>query len=155
MNKPLFPEVRVNGSTIAHSAIAAEAQNHKAPAGKPGFAWQSAARALIIRHLLLEDAQLKGLAREPAMLAEDRMEADDEAIIRGYLEENLHLPPVQEEEIIQFAVESGGDIGGDDAVRMSMQRALEQRNWVIAANELVSGLVERAQIEGIEMARPN
>ncbi|NBR54215.1 MAG: peptidase, partial [Rhodobacteraceae bacterium] len=42
MNKPLFPEVRVNGVTIPSAAIAAEAQNHPAPKGKPGLAWKAA-----------------------------------------------------------------------------------------------------------------
>ena len=44
--KPLLPPVTVNGVTITPKRIAAEAQNHPAPKGKPGHAWKAAARAL-------------------------------------------------------------------------------------------------------------
>lgn len=153
MNKPLFPEIRVNGTTIAQSAIAAEAQNHKAPAGKPGVAWQSAARALVVRHLLLEDASKKGLTFEPALLAEDMMEADDEAIIRGYLEENLIPEDVQEEEITQVVEKRGANVETNEDSRKSIRQVLEQRNWAKAANEVVTGLVTKADIIGIEMVK--
>ena len=39
--KPLFPDLTVNGETIASVAITAEAQHHNAPAGKPGLAWRA------------------------------------------------------------------------------------------------------------------
>ena len=44
MASPLLPEVAVNGETIPAAAIAAEAQLHPAPPGKPGLAWRAAAR---------------------------------------------------------------------------------------------------------------
>ena len=47
--KPLLPPVTVNGVTISPERIAAEAQNHPAPKGKPGLAWKAAARALALR----------------------------------------------------------------------------------------------------------
>ena len=43
MTRPLFPEITVNGTVLSAAAIAAEAQNHPAPAGKPGLAWRRAA----------------------------------------------------------------------------------------------------------------
>ena len=43
--KTLLPPVTVNGVAIDPALIAAEAQNHPAPKGKPGFAWRAAARA--------------------------------------------------------------------------------------------------------------
>ncbi len=39
MGKPLFPDIVVNGTTLVAADIAAEAQNHHAPKGKPGLAW--------------------------------------------------------------------------------------------------------------------
>ncbi|NNF92660.1 MAG: peptidase, partial [Boseongicola sp.] len=35
MNTTLFPDLVVNGETVPHSVVAAETQNHSAPAGKP------------------------------------------------------------------------------------------------------------------------
>ena len=47
--------VSVNGVAIARDAIAREMQHHPAP--KPIAAWQQAARALVIRELLLQQAR--------------------------------------------------------------------------------------------------
>lgn len=151
MNKPLFPEIRVNGDVIKQSAIAAEAQNHKAPAGKPGVAWQAAARALVVRHLLLADAQAKGLKTEPARLAEDLMEADDEAIIRGYLDENLSPMLVQDDEVVKMFHRHDPDGKMNSETGDAIRRNLEQRNWTLAANAVVTQLVEQADISGIKM----
>ncbi len=52
MNRPLFPEVIVNGEVISSASIATEAQNHEAPKGKPGIAWRKAAQALVILSLI-------------------------------------------------------------------------------------------------------
>ena len=48
------PSVAVNGVAIAAEAIAAEMQNHPAP--DADAAWQAAARALVTRQLLLDEA---------------------------------------------------------------------------------------------------
>ena len=47
--------VSVNGVSIARDAIVREMQHH--PADKPIAAWQQAARALVIRELLLQQAR--------------------------------------------------------------------------------------------------
>ena len=47
--------VSVNGVSIARDAIVREMQHHPAP--KPIAAWQQAARALVIRELLLQEAR--------------------------------------------------------------------------------------------------
>ena len=80
MNVALFPDVVVNGETIPSAAIAAEAQNHTAPRGKPGIAWRKAAQALAIRALLLQEAKRRGLTPDPLELAPGRFETDDEAL---------------------------------------------------------------------------
>ncbi len=84
--KPLFPDISVNGTAISAADIAAEAQNHNAPKSKPGWAWKSAARALVIRELLLLAAQEWGLAPAPKELAPGKTETNDEALIRALLE---------------------------------------------------------------------
>lgn len=98
MNKPLFPDVTVNGYAISAADIAAEAQNHAAPKGKPGLAWRKAAKALVIRHLLLEEAARVGLNAEPADLGDQRFETQDEANIRTLMEAGITPAPVGEAE---------------------------------------------------------
>ena len=54
--------VSVNGVVIPREAIAQEVQNH--PADKPIHAWQAAARALVVRELLLQEAARFGIEAE-------------------------------------------------------------------------------------------
>ena len=89
MKPPLQPEVEVNGEVIASALIAAEAQNHPAPPGKPGLAWRAAARALAVRALLLQEARRLGLAPTPCEVAPGRRETDDEALVRAVIEANV------------------------------------------------------------------
>src|SRR5690606_40656206 len=68
-----------------HDALpifAAEAQNHPMPRGKPGWAWQAAARALVLREVLLREAKAQAIAPEPIELEEGKWEVDEEALIR-------------------------------------------------------------------------
>lgn len=87
MNKPLMPAVTVNGEEIAVADIAAEAQNHEAPAGKPGLAWKAAARALVVRSLLQAEARNRNLNAEPLETEPGRFETRDEAEIRELLDQ--------------------------------------------------------------------
>ena len=93
MNAPLFPEIIVNGETIPAAAIAAEAQNHLAPKGKPGLAWRKAARALTLRKLLLEEAARRGIQAVPAAVGPGLTETQDEAQIRALLDKALQVTP--------------------------------------------------------------
>ncbi|MGB5557522.1 MAG: peptidylprolyl isomerase [Paracoccaceae bacterium] len=96
MNKPLFPDVTVNGHMISAADIAAEAQNHAAPKGKPGLAWRQAAKALVIRHLLLEEVGRIGMVAEPEDLGGQRFETQEEADIRALMEAGIEPAPVLE-----------------------------------------------------------
>mgnify|MGYP002714447960 CR=1 FL=1 len=87
--KPLLPPVTVNGVTISPERIAAEAQNHPAPKGKPGLAWKAAARALALREILLQEARARGLTADPAELAPGQWETEDEALIRQLLDQAI------------------------------------------------------------------
>ncbi len=82
--------VSVNGVTIARDAIVREMQHHAAP--KPIAAWQQAARALVIRELLLQRARHLGVAPTPISDAEGRRETDDEAIMRALVEREVTVP---------------------------------------------------------------
>lgn len=93
MNANLFPDLVVNGERVPQREVAAEAQNHAAPAGKPGLAWRRAARAVAIRTLLLQQARARGLAPEPRELAPGRFETEQEALVRGLLEAEIDVEP--------------------------------------------------------------
>lgn len=99
MNKPLFSEVIVNGEQIPVAAIAAEAQNHAAPNGKPGLAWRAAARALVIRSLLLQEATRRGFEPDPVEVGPGKFETDEESLIRAVMEAEIAPPPASEEDL--------------------------------------------------------
>lgn len=86
MHAAMFPDLIVNGETVPHAQVAAEAQNHSAPKGKPGIAWRKAANAVAIRTLLLQEARRRGLSADPVEVGQGRFETDEEALIRGLLE---------------------------------------------------------------------
>lgn len=87
--------VSVNGVAIARAAIARETQNH--PAAKPIEAWQAAARALVVRELLLQEARRIGMTAEPAMDDEGRRETEEEALVRGLVEREVKTPEAETE----------------------------------------------------------
>lgn len=99
METALFPDLRVNGTLIPAAAIAAEAQNHPAPRAKPGLAWRKAARALAVRHLLLEEAARRGLRARPEVVGPGRIETEDDATIRALLEAAIEVAPPTEAEV--------------------------------------------------------
>jgi peptidyl-prolyl cis-trans isomerase C len=96
MTKPLQPDLVVNGERIPARLIAAEAQHHAAPAGKPGLAWRAAARALVVRALLLQEASRLGLEPEPRTVGPGRRETDDEALVRAVIEARIRPGPPTE-----------------------------------------------------------
>lgn len=99
MTNPLFPDIVVNGTTLSAASIAAEAQNHPAPQGKPGLAWRRAARALAIRQLLLDHADRLEIVAAPRELAPRKLETEDEARIREVLEQVIDPVPVTEDDL--------------------------------------------------------
>jgi peptidyl-prolyl cis-trans isomerase C len=84
---PSFGEVRVNGVEITPEAIAQEIQHHPAPDAET--AWIEAARALAVRELLLQEARRLGIKAEPDNDEAGRIEADDDAVVRALLEEEV------------------------------------------------------------------
>ncbi len=82
--------VSVNGVEIAYDAIAREVQHHPEPT-RVG-AWQAAARALVVRELLLQEARRQGLRPEPQADGAGRRETDVEALIRGLIEREVRVP---------------------------------------------------------------
>jgi peptidyl-prolyl cis-trans isomerase C len=82
--------VQVNGVTVPRDRIAREAQYH--PAQTPAGAWQEAARALVIRELLLQEARRLGIEAEPQCDGADRRETNEEALIRAVVEQEVTTP---------------------------------------------------------------
>jgi peptidyl-prolyl cis-trans isomerase C len=82
--------VSVNGVEISRARISQETQNH--PAAKPVDAWLQAARALVIRELLLQESRALGLTPEPKSDQEGRRETEDEALVRSLIEHEVKTP---------------------------------------------------------------
>lgn len=81
--------LRVNGIEIGEREIAAEMQHH--PASSAEAAWQSAARALVVRRLLLDEAHARGIAADP-----DSELLPDEAVIDALLAQAITVPEADE-----------------------------------------------------------
>lgn len=86
MNREIQRDVTVNGQVIPLAAIAVELQHHAAPSGQPDAAWRSAARALVVRTLLLQEARRLGLVAEARELSPGKRETAEEALIRAVIE---------------------------------------------------------------------
>lgn len=90
--------ISVNGVVIAREVIAREVQNH--PAEKPILAWQAAARALVVRELLLQESRRLGIEAEPLRDPEGRSETPEEAAMRALIEREV-VTPVPDEAACQ------------------------------------------------------
>lgn len=99
MKAALFPDLVVNGETVPHAVVANEAQNHSAPAGKPGIAWRKAANAVAMRTLLLQEARKRGVDAEPQEVGPGRFETEEEALIRSLLDDTVEVAQPTEAEI--------------------------------------------------------
>jgi peptidyl-prolyl cis-trans isomerase C len=88
------PPVTVNGMVIDQAAIAREAQHH--PAGSAREAGEAAARALVIRHLLLEEAARLEIEGVPEIDDEGRRETPEEARISTLLRQEVQVPEADE-----------------------------------------------------------
>lgn len=86
--------VSVNGREIPAEAIAAEVQHH--PAASREEAEAEAVRALVIRELLLQEADRLGIEPDPRPDAQGRRETDEESRIRRLLEAEVRVPEADE-----------------------------------------------------------
>jgi peptidyl-prolyl cis-trans isomerase C len=97
---PSFGEVRVDGVEIPAEAIAREIQHHPAPDAET--AWREAARALVVRELLLREARRRGVEAEPEADEAGRRESDDDALVRALLDEAVEPEAPDEAECRRF-----------------------------------------------------
>ena len=82
--------VRVNGVQIPRDVIAREVQHH--PARNPAESLKAAARALVVRELLLQEARRLEIKAEPLSDADGRCETAEEAAVRALLEQEVRTP---------------------------------------------------------------
>ena len=85
--------ISVNGVVIHEDLISLEVQLQDAAA--PTAAWENAVRALIVRQLLLSEAEARGIGGEAPEPGEDT----EEAAIRRLLDEALNVPEPTEDEL--------------------------------------------------------
>ena len=87
---PKAKGVRVNGVAIPRDEISRETQHH--PSKTPAAAWTAAARALVIRELLLQEARRLDVVGEPMSDSDGRRETADEAAIRTLIAREVRTP---------------------------------------------------------------
>lgn len=92
--QPDLPAIYVNGDAIAPDDIMAEAQHH--PSDTADNAMQEAARALVVKKLLLQEAGRLKIEAAPQIDNEGRLETQDDALIHALLEREV-TPPVAQE----------------------------------------------------------
>jgi len=83
-------KISVDGVEITGDAIRDETQHH--PAATPAAAFEAAARALVVRALLIKEAAAKGIIAKPEAVMAGKRETDEEAAIRGLLDAEVHTP---------------------------------------------------------------
>lgn len=144
------PPVRVNGILIAEAEIAREVQHHEGASIEEARA--AAARALIIRHLLLDRAQQLGFAPAPETDALGRWESDEEALVRQVLEAEAP-PQAPTESECRRVYEARRDAFPMPfkAAESIIRDRLTARAWMAASARYVAGLMRAANIEGLKV----
>jgi peptidyl-prolyl cis-trans isomerase C len=104
--------VSVNGVAIARDAIVREMQHH--PAQKPIAAWQQAARALVVKELLLQRAKNLGIMPAPISDEAGRRETDEEALMRGVVEREVAVPEPDDETCRRYYERNGARFRSPD-----------------------------------------
>jgi peptidyl-prolyl cis-trans isomerase C len=147
--------VYVNRVEISESDIGQEMQYHPAPSQER--AWQLAAQSLVIRQLLLQQAEEDGYYTVEAD-APKANPAEEEAIDR-LLEENISVPEADEKTCRRFYDnhpesflddESGERLAFDQA-QLQIRDYLYTKAMRMAVAEYIKALSYQAEIKGIEL----
>jgi hypothetical protein len=152
-------EVSVNGVVIPREMIAQEVQHHSA--SRPLEAWLSAARALVVRELLLQEARRIGLAATPLSDEHGRRETEEDAQIRGLIEREITTPEPDEDSCRRYYEQrkrrsrsrkiEGIDLAFDqvaDRIANYLRESVRRR----AVAQYIARLVARAEITGVALA---
>jgi peptidyl-prolyl cis-trans isomerase C len=144
------PPVRVNGVAIPETEIAREVQHHEGANIEEARA--SAARALVIRHLLLARAMEAGIAPSPEQDVLGRWESDEEAMIREIIRIEAEPAEPTDEECRRVLASGRLALPENAEAAMSLVRdRLKARAWLAASARYVAQLVRSARIEGLNL----
>lgn len=142
--------IRVDGFLIDEAEIAREIQHHEAENIEEARA--AAARALVIRYLLLKRAGELALAPEPETDALGRWESDEEALVRRVLEQEAPpSEPTQEECRRVYEARRSAFPLSFDKMEPVIRDRLKARAWVGASTAYVARLVRSVHIEGLNI----
>jgi peptidyl-prolyl cis-trans isomerase C len=144
------PPVFVNGTEIMEEDIARELQHH--PGEDVDTARAEAARALVIRHLLLERSHELALSPEPETDPLGRWESDEEALVRQVLEAEADPAEPSAAEIDRVIAANPPPAAlSVEAARRAVADRLRARAWLGASTRYVAGLARGARIEGLTL----
>ncbi|XSG82032.1 MAG: hypothetical protein ACPW61_13320 [Methyloligella sp. ZOD6] len=148
--------ISVNGVAIPRDAIAREAQHHPAP--KPFDAWQSAARALVIRELLLQRANATGISPAPLKKKNGRREAEEEALIRQLIEDEVKTPEPDDDACRRYYTQNQQKFRSAEGVALPYATVagriadyLRESVTRRALAQYIARLVSAAEIAGVEL----
>ncbi len=148
--------VKVNGIAIPRDVIARETQYH--PARTPLQAWQAAARALVVRELLLQEARRLGVIGEPMTDGEGRRETAEEAAMRELVIREVRTPQADMATCRRYFEQNRQRFRHDgrglpfelvaDRIAEYLQESVQRR----ALAQYIARLAGAAHIEGVELA---
>jgi peptidyl-prolyl cis-trans isomerase C len=142
--------IRVNGVTIEEPSIARELQHHPAPTAAESRAM--AARALVIRMLLLQRARELALAPAPEADGDGRIETEDEALIRQVIEREAEVvTPSAAECRRYYQTATSLHAIPFEAAEPQIRDRLKARAWITGSSRYVAQLARTARIEGVEL----
>lgn len=144
MNAPqTLPEIAVNGVPLPPALLLREAQNH--PAASPAEALAGAARALVLRELLLQQARREAVEAAPQADAQGRLETAEEALIRALLEREVVAEAPDEASCRRYFEKNRARFRGADlfeARHILLPAAPEDVAARLAAETLAKALIE-------------
>lgn len=135
------PEIFVNGVAITEEMVRTEAQNH--PAENPAAAFDAAARALVVRELLVQEAKRLEISATPEAVGEGRRETDEDALIRTLLESEIIVPTADEAACRRYYEVN--------LARFRSETLFEARHILIAAPEQDRGAREIARDQALAL----
>lgn len=144
------PPVMVDGVAIPEADIAHELQHHDGASIEEARA--AAARALVIRLLLLRRAGELGIIPAPETDALGRWESDEEAVLRQLLErEAPPTPPTLDECRRVYEARREAFAMPFEKAKAIIHDRLMARAWVAASAAYVARLARGARIEGLNL----
>jgi len=93
-------DIWVNDVRISESEVRAEAQHHPAHSESPAL--EAGAQALVVKQLLLQEAESIGLKAEPVRDQDGNLETVEEAIVRTLIESQVDVPIANQQECRQY-----------------------------------------------------